>query len=98
MCLSQFFVQLKATPDAGGGTLWDNTLILIGNHVEDGGNHNSNAIPWMLAGKGGGKKLNYGQCVSGSGSGVKAVMAGICNSLGVMGHPYGAPLNGLMKG
>ena len=93
---AEFFVQLKATPDAGGGTLWDNTLIVIGNHVEDGGNHNSNAIPWMLAGKGG-KKLNYGQCVSGSGSAVKAVMAGICNSFDIAMHPYGAPLNGLMK-
>jgi hypothetical protein len=94
---SEFFTQLKMTPDGPGGTLWDNTLILIGNHMEEGANHNSNAIPWMLAGKGG-AKLNYGQCVSGSGSGVKAVMAGICNSLGVSMHPYGAALGGLMKG
>jgi hypothetical protein len=94
---AEFFAQLKMTPDVGGGTLWDSTLILIGNHMEEGANHSSNAIPWMLAGKGG-QKLNYGNCVSGSGSGVKSVMAGICNSLGVMGHPYGTPLNGLMKG
>jgi hypothetical protein len=93
---AEFFAQLKMTPD-GSGTMWDSTLILIGNHMEEGANHSSNAIPWMLAGKGG-QKLNYGNCVSGSGSGVKAVMAGIANSLGVMGHPYGAPLNGLMKG
>jgi hypothetical protein len=92
-----WFTQLKATPDAGGGTLWDNTLVLIGNHMEEGANHNSNAIPWMLAGKGGSGYLNYGQCVSGSGSGVKAVMAGICESLGVKMHPYGAPLSGLHK-
>jgi hypothetical protein len=92
---AEFFAQLKMTPD-GGGTLWDSTLILIGNHMEEGANHSSNAIPWMLAGKGG-AKLNYGNCVSGSGSGVKSVMAGICNSLGVAMHPYGAPLNGLMK-
>jgi hypothetical protein len=93
---SDWFAQLKMTPDQGG-TLWDNTLILIGNHMEEGANHNSNAIPWMLAGKGGSGYLNYGQCVSGSGNGVKSVMAGICESLGVKTHPYGAPLNGLHK-
>ena len=79
---------MKAAQDPAGGTLWDNTLVLIGNHMEEGANHNSGAIPWMLAGKGG-KGLNYGQCVSGSGNGVKAVMAGICKSLGVDSNPYG---------
>jgi hypothetical protein len=93
---AEVFAQMKMIPD-GAGTLWDSTLILIGNHMEEGANHNSNAIPWMLAGKGG-QKLNYGQCVNGSGNGVKSVMAGICDSLNVTGHPYGAPLGGLMKG
>jgi hypothetical protein len=95
---AELFATMKSTPDGGGGTLWDNTLIVIGNHVEDGGNHNSNAIPWMLAGRGGAPYLNYGQCVSGSGSGVKAVMAGVAESLGVKTHPYGAVLGGLKKG
>jgi hypothetical protein len=94
---AELFDTMKMTSDGAGGTLWDNTLILIGNHMEEGANHNSNAIPWMLAGKGG-AGLNYGQCVSGSGNGVKAVMAGICKSLNVTTNPYGAPLNGLMKG
>jgi hypothetical protein len=92
----EFFVALKGAPDAGGTTLYDNTLTLIGNHMEEGANHNSNAIPWMLVGKGWGK-LNTGTCVSGSGSKVSAVMAGIADAIGVK-HPYGAALGGLTKG
>jgi hypothetical protein len=91
-----FFMQLKAAPDAGGGTLYDNTLTLIGNHMEEGANHNSGAIPWMLVGKGWGK-LNTGTCIAGGGAKVSSVMAGICDAIGVM-HPYGAALGGLKKG
>jgi hypothetical protein len=92
-----WFTSLKAAGDLGGTTLWDNTVILIGNHVEDGGSHNSNAIPWMLAGKGGKDNggLNYGTHVGGGP--VKGAMAGICRSLGVKEFPYGTPTNGLMK-
>jgi hypothetical protein len=93
---AEMFVQMKASMETGG-SLFDHTVILIGNHVEDGGNHNSNAIPWMLAG---GKGLNYfnlGTCTGGGGP-VKAVMAGICEGLGVAGHPYGGVHPGLKKG
>jgi hypothetical protein len=93
--MAWFFMQMKAAPEAGG-TLYDNTLTLIGNHMEEGANHNSGAIPWMLVGKGWGK-LNTGQTIAGGGAKVSSVMAGIANAMGVM-HPYGAPLNGLMKG
>lgn len=95
---AEMFAQMKAAPDAAGGTIWDNTVVIIGNHMEEGANHNSGAIPWMLAGKGGGTKLNYGQCVASGGAPVKSVMAGICSALGIATHPYGAPLAGLMKG
>jgi hypothetical protein len=92
----QWFTQLKAAPDVGGSMLWDNVVVVIGNHVEDGGSHNSNAIPWMLAGKGG-DKMNYGQCLGGGGP-IKRVMAGICQSFGIMDHPYGEVFPGLLKG
>jgi hypothetical protein len=94
---AEMFSQMKGIQE-NGGTLFDNSLILIGNHVEDGGSHNSNAIPWMLAGKGGGSYLNLGNCVSGAGNKVSSVMAGICGALNVQTHPYGAPLAGLKKG
>jgi hypothetical protein len=90
------FAAMKAAPEAGG-SLFDNTIVLIGNHVEEGANHNSNAIPWMLAG---GKNMNYlnlGNCIPGGGP-VKGVMAGICEAMGIMGHPYGAPTGGMKKG
>jgi hypothetical protein len=93
--MKNFFSLMKAAPEAGG-TLYDNTLTLIGNHMEEGANHNSNAIPWMLVGKGWGY-LNAGNCIPGGGAKVSAVMAGICGAMGV-DHPYGAPLNGLKKG
>jgi hypothetical protein len=91
------FTQMKGVPEAGGTTLFDNTITLIGNHMEEGANHNSNAIPWMLAG---GKSMNYlnlGNCLSGSGQRVAAVMAGIAGAFGVP-NPYPAPLNGLKRG
>jgi hypothetical protein len=94
---AELFVMMKAVPE-NGGSLFDNTITLIGNHVQDGGSHNSNAIPWMLAG---GKAMNYlnlGNCISGQGNKVSSVMAGIAGAMGVMNNPYGAPLAGLKKG
>jgi hypothetical protein len=93
---AQLFTQMKAVP-GNGGSLFDNSVILIGNHVEDGGNHNSNAIPWMLAGKGGGR-LNVGTCVPGGGAKVSSVMAAMATACGVTQHPYGNPLGGVLKG
>jgi len=93
--MNWFFMPMKAAP-AAGGTLYDNVLTLIGNHMEEGANHNSGAIPWMVVGKGWGK-LNSGTCIPGGGAKVSSVMAGICNAIGVQ-HPYGAPLGGMIKG
>ena len=90
---AELFAQMKAVPEAGG-SLFDNTIILIGNHMEEGANHNSNAIPWMLAGGRSMNYLNLGNCVSGTGNRVASVMAGIVGAMGIPG-PYGAPLNGL---
>jgi hypothetical protein len=93
---AEMFAAMKAVPEAGG-TLFDNTMILIGNHVEDGGNHNTGKTPWMLAG---GKGLNYfnlGTCTGGAGP-VKGVMAGMCEAAGVMNHPFGGVHAGLKKG
>ena len=89
------FAAMKASPEAGG-TLFDNTVILIGNHVEEGGNHNSNAIPWMLAG---GKAFNYfnlGQHVT-TGGPVKGVMAALSEAFKVPGAMYGGPTAGIKK-
>jgi hypothetical protein len=90
------FTQMKAIQEPGG-SLFDNTITLIGNHMEEGANHNSNAIPWMLAGGKSMGYLNLGNCVPGSGNRVANVMAGIAEAIGVPNHPYPATLNGLKR-
>jgi Protein of unknown function (DUF1552) len=91
-----FFAQMKAVPEAGGTTLFDNTLTLVGNHLEEGHTHNSNAIPWMLFGTGW-NYLETGTCIPAAGARVSSVMAAMCGAMGV-DHPYGPPLPGLKKG
>ena len=88
----------EGDPRGAAARCFDNTLILIGNHVEDGGSHNSNAIPWMLAGaRAAATASTWATCVSGGGSKVANVMAGMCGALGIDQHPYGAALNGMLK-
>jgi hypothetical protein len=90
---AEVFEQMRGITEEGG-TLFDNTVTLVGNHVEEGANHNSNAIPWMVFGKGWGS-INAGNCIGGGGK-VAGVMAGICKAFGVT-HPYGAPMAGFNK-
>jgi hypothetical protein len=91
---ADFLTLLKGVPDAGG-TLLDNTVVLIGNHVGDGGAHSSNDVPFVLFAKPGGY-FNTGTAISGGP--VKAIFAGIAEHFGIMNHPYGAPTPGLKKG
>ncbi len=42
--------KLKAVPEAGGGTLFDNTLIFFANPLSDGNAHRKLDLPLMLAG------------------------------------------------
>jgi Protein of unknown function (DUF1552) len=91
----EMFNAMKAAPEAGG-SLFDNTVILIGNHVEDGGNHNTGATPWMLAG---GKNFGYfnlGTCTPAGGA-VKSVMANLCEAFKVNGSMYGGGKEGVKK-
>jgi hypothetical protein len=41
--------RMKAVPD-GEGTLLSNSIVLMGNHMQDGSNHDANHIPWLTAG------------------------------------------------
>jgi len=91
---AEVFDQMKGIQEEGG-TLFDNTVTLVGNHMEEGANHNSNAIPWMVFGKGWGS-INAGNCIGGGGK-VAGVMAGICKAFGIQ-HPFGAPMPGFNKG
>ena len=51
--VAYLFDKLAAAPDASGGTVLDNTLVLWGNELGVGNSHTYKDIPWMLAGGGG---------------------------------------------
>ena len=44
--LADFMTDMKAVPEEGG-TLLDSSVILFGNHMQDGSNHDENKIPWI---------------------------------------------------
>jgi len=46
--------KLKTTQDAGGGTMFDNTVVLFANMQRTGGGHHTDNLPWILAGSAGG--------------------------------------------
>jgi hypothetical protein len=45
--------KLANTPEVGGGTMLDTTVVLWGNELGVGNNHTYQNIPWVLAGGGG---------------------------------------------
>jgi hypothetical protein len=91
--LSTYLDQLKMFPDAAGGTMFDNSVVLWGNHMHEGSDHGSQRIPWLLATKTGGY-LKTGQAL-GAGKPTSGALAEICNAMGVTTHPFGAAMEGL---
>jgi hypothetical protein len=86
--------KMKETPD-GASTLLDNSLVLWGNHMESGDSHNTQAVPWILAGKAAGY-LATGQCAATAGKPINDAMGEICKALGVAPAPqFGAGVPGL---
>jgi hypothetical protein len=80
--------RLKAVPE-GGTTLLDNSIVLMGNHMQDGSNHDANHIPWLTVGSCA-KFFKTGQCLP-EGKPTNGVMTEICNAFGVM-SPFGYAL------
>jgi Protein of unknown function (DUF1552) len=56
-CMSEFaaFIKKLQAITEPGGTMLDNSLVVWGNHMEDGGSHATQTTPWVTAGKAGGK-------------------------------------------
>jgi hypothetical protein len=73
--------MLKATPDTQG-TMLDNTIVLWGNHMEDGSNHGAQKMPWIIAGKGQGY-FKTGQCIPNPGRAINGPLYEICAAMGV---------------
>jgi hypothetical protein len=63
-CMNEFALLIKKLQDIKepGGSMLDNSLIVWGNHMEDGSNHVTQRTPWVTAGKAGGA-LKTGLCV-----------------------------------
>jgi Protein of unknown function (DUF1552) len=92
--LANFITDMKAVPEEGG-TLLDNSVILFGNHMQDGANHDENKIPWVLAGSAGGY-FNTGQCPPSAGKPLNGVMTDICQAMGVP-SPFGDTWPGVRR-
>ncbi len=63
-CMSEFagFIKKLQAINEPGGTMLDNSLVLWGNHMEDGSSHVTQRQPWVMAGKAGGA-IKTGLCV-----------------------------------
>jgi hypothetical protein len=92
--LANFMTDMKAV-QVEGGSLLDQSVILFGNHMQDGSNHDENKIPWVVAGKGGGY-FNTGQCPPSAGKPLNGVMSDICAAMGVA-SPFGPTWAGIKK-
>jgi hypothetical protein len=90
---SELVTMMKGVPSENG-TLFDNTIIVITNHMQEGANHDAQKNPMMvLAGKNTG--LKTGQCVASAGKPVSDLYHDVLTALGVT-HPYTGGL-GLTK-
>jgi len=63
-CMAEFAAFIKKLQGISepGGTMLDNSLVVWGNHMEDGSSHVTQKQPWVTAGKAGGA-LKTGLCV-----------------------------------
>ncbi len=87
---AELFAQMKQIPEGEGGSLFDRTVVVIGNHMQEGANHNAQKNPMMVfAGKA--LKMKTGQCAPTDGKGVGQLYADVLTALKVQ-HSYGAGL------
>jgi hypothetical protein len=102
-CMGQFaslLARLKAVAEPGG-TMLNNSVVLFTNHMEDGSNHDTQKLPWILAGQGQGY-FKTGQCALSTGNPIGGVLADAYNAMlpdapvTYFGDPtYGKPWMGL---
>jgi len=89
---AKLIAKLKAVPEAGGGTLFDNTLIFFGNPLGDGGAHRKIDLPLMLAGGKWyfrtGRYVNFGSQPHGH------LLVSLAHAMGVEVPAFGAPETG----
>jgi len=95
--------RLQSTPEAGGGTLFDSTMVLWTNELAKGNTHSRQDAPYVIAGNAGGP-LATGRFLSYEGQGLNHnnLMVSILNALGIPDTSFGkadwctGPLTGLL--
>jgi hypothetical protein len=95
--------RLQSTPDAGGGTLFDNTMVLWTNELAKGNTHSRQDAPYVIAGNAGGP-LTTGRFLSYEGQGLNHnnLHVSLLNALGIPDTSFGkadwctGPLTGLL--
>lgn len=101
--LAGLIARLKATRDATGATLFDNTLVLWCNELAKGNTHSRQDAPYVLAGTGGGplvtgRYLNY----EGQGLAHNNLLVSILNAMDIPDTTFGqaswctGPLSGFV--
>jgi hypothetical protein len=84
--------ELKKIPDAGGGTLFDSTMILVCSEHGNGATHDNRNIPFLLMGGAGviptGRYLKYG------GQPHNRLLTSITQAFGVPVDAFGTPKYG----
>jgi hypothetical protein len=81
--------KLKSVPE-GDGSLLDNTVVLWANHMGNGGAHNSNDLPWILAGGGGGY-FRTGQFIRKNGDPVNGILKALIEAMELDPAGFGDP-------
>jgi hypothetical protein len=88
----ELLTMLQGSPE-GTGNMLDNTVVLWANHMEDGANHGTQKLPWILAGKAQGY-FKTGQCLLSTGRAINGVLTEICNAMDVKVDAFGDPALG----
>jgi hypothetical protein len=90
--MAGLITRLKATPDANGGTLFDNTLVLWCNELGKGNTHSRQDAPYVLAGNAGGT-LRTGRFVSYEGQGLphNNLLVSLLNAMDIPDTTFGKP-------
>jgi hypothetical protein len=82
--------RLQSTPDGGGGTLFDDTMVLWTNELAKGNTHSRQDAPYVMAGSAGGP-LTTGRFLSYEGQGLNHnnLLVSILNALGIPDTTFG---------
>jgi Protein of unknown function (DUF1552) len=80
--------KLKNTPDADGGTLLDNSLIIYGSPMGDSNLHNHKRCPIFIAGHAGGRLKGGLHLRAADGTPMASVMLSVLHKLGLDDMPH----------